>query len=349
VLEDLRKNTLFDYYLKDGKLYFEDKKAIQKESVAIKRFSEIDNIIDFSTSTSNDKRRINAITINKKSNDNSNDTSNDTEKNLQDVKSETLLTVDIKPEPQPCSPTTTVTHTDSDGNTYRLSPKIATVTVYWSPQIKDPVGNINLGYRKIKTIIETFNLDNEHSITLKGGINFLHDIKGVQEYPFNGHTYKQGYNTIALDKPMSGEVKVKYDTYILSGTIEASPTPKNIPINYTHFDKKVNKVHQIVEDGSYSPEPTTDAPYEMQLSMITDWGLSVDNATEKDITIEKYNTDTKTFESYGSTASDDFGDFTISLSSYGTYKLTTDATADPLYVDYYINKKDVYMDEVDCS
>ncbi len=317
VVSDLSKITGFEYYFYQGVLYFEDKKRIQKDDVAIKRFSEISDIIDFSTSTNKDEKKINKIYINKK---------DDTV-----FAAKPTIALDIKDSPQCCSPDDVKIFTDDDNNTYKINPVNAFFIVYFSPTIQLPKCNIEYEVGD-RILIEEYKLNNDEYVELMGGIDEIIAIEGVEN-----HTFKVGYNMLVFDKVEKGELKVTYKTKVLHGTIEHSKYPKNVNFLITHFNQKIDYTHKIELNGFYP------IPYDFTLNLMSDWGIDYSEAINKDITISKKSGDV--FVIVENHTSDSFGEMKFNINEYNTYKFELSGQ-EPLYLDWYINKKQIYMDEI---
>ena len=321
VIEDLKQFTLFQYYKKADKIYFENYKSISKDDKSIQKFNEISDLIDFSTTLNKDSKKINIIEFNKK-----------TDRNYKsDVVSEVSLKFVITPNPLPCSPDNVEIFTDDNNNHFKISPKNGVLNLYYSPLIIEP--KVNFEYKKIenKLVVEKYRLENDTSINVMGGIREIVDIKGVNHY-----TFKNGYNTIAFDKKYNGEFEISYKTDILYKVIPHNKYPKNVVFIAKLFDRKIKENFSYVLDGYYP------IPNNILVSLNSDWGLSSESAVNKKVKISKYKN--KVFVDYTTYTSDNFGEFLFNVTEYGTYKLSTDG-ADDLFLDYYINKKEFYMND----
>jgi len=317
VIEDLSKITGFDYYFYRGVLYFEDKKRINKEDKAVRKFSELTDIIDFSTSTNKDEKKINKIYINKKDD--------------KVFAAKPTIALEIKDSPQCCSPDEVLIYTDDEGNTYKINPQNAFFVVYFSPIIQIPKCNVlyEIGER---ILIEKFELNNDEYVELTGGIEEIIAIEGVKNYVF-----EKGYNLLVFDKVEKGELKITYKTKVLHGTIGHSKYPKNVNFLITHFNQKIDYTHKIELNGYYP------VPYDFTLNLMKDWGIDYAEAIKKQVTISRK--DGEVFAVMGTYESNAFGELEFSISEYNTYKFEMSGE-EPLYLDWYVNKKQIYMDEV---
>jgi len=322
LLNELMQIYRFEFFYRQGTIYFCDKKNINKNDVAVTKFSGIKDIESFNTSTDLFKKRVNKIVINKD------------DKFVN--KFESALKLEIKPNPQNTSPDEILIYTDDKGNKYKLAPQKAQFYVYYSPKA-DIIPEINLSYEiKEKTIVEKYELNNERYLKVTAHIKELLGVEGVDSY-----TYDIGDNLLIFDKEYTGEVKVSYKSDVLAGIIENSKYPKNINFNIKYLDRIINYTHKI-QLNYYYP-----LPYNLTLNTISDWGLSVDASINKTINISKYDTASSAFVAQGSTTSDEFGDFVINLTEYGTYRFDL-GTQEPLFLDYFVNKKNIYMNELNC-
>ncbi len=317
VIKDLSSITLFEYYYYRGVLYIEYKKIIQADDIAIQKFTSLSDIMDFSTSNNNDNKKITKIFINE----------NDTD----DLIAAPLINLEIKDTPQCCSPDEVIIYTDDSGNTYKISPVNATFLVYFSPTIQNPICNIpyQVGDR---IVVEDYILTNDNYVRVTAGINEIIAITGVENY-----TFKKGYNLLVFDNVVSGELKITYKTTVLYGSITHNKYPKQVTFNITHFNQAINYIHNIELNGYYP------IPYNFTLNLMKDWGLDYDKSINQTITITKKNDNV--FVNIATTTSNAFGEATFDISEYGTYKFEIE-NEENLYLDWYINSKKIYMDEV---
>ena len=316
VINDLSKITDFDFYFKGGIVYFEDKKRIKKDDEAVYRFSEYEDILNFSTSTNKDDKKVNKIVFNT---------------DLEPIVATPSILLDIKDSPQCCSPDEVKIYTDDDGNTYKISPVNAFFIVYYSPLVKKPHINIPCKSGE-RIVVEKFELQNDEFVRLSGGIKELIAVEGVSNY-----VYKEGYNVLAFDFVEKGELKVTYKTDVLYGTIEHSKYPKIVNFKIKHFNQIIDYDHKIELNGYYP------IPYKFILNLISDWGIDSSDAINRSVTISKKSGDV--FVIIGEFTSNSFGELEFEINEYGTYKFETD-NYEALYLDWYINKKNLFMDEV---
>jgi len=316
-IEDISKITGFDYYFYRGVLYFEDKKRINKDDTTVKKFSELTDIIDFSTSTNKDEKKINKIYINKKED--------------KVFTAKPVITLEIKDSPQCCSPDNVIIYTDDEGNTYKISPVNAFFIIYYSPTIQAP--NCNVAYETGERIlIEDYKLNNDEYVELTGGIEEIIAIEGVENYSF-----EKGYNLLVFDKVEKGELKITYKTKVLHGTIEHSKYPKSVNFHITHFNQVIDYEHKIELNGYYP------IPYDFTLNLMRDWGIDYGDAINKSVTISRKDGDA--FAVMGTYTSNAFGELEFNINEYNTYKFEMSGQ-EPLYLDWYANKKQIYMNEV---
>jgi len=315
VIANLSKITDFDYYFYLGTLYIEDKKTIQKDDVSTQR-SPSQDIIEFSTTTNTDKNKINKLFVNEKDNN---------------ITAEPIVNLDIKDTPQCCSPDEVVFYTDKNGDSYKISPVNAFYIVYYSPLTTKPTINMNTEEGK-RVVIENYQLENDNFVRLISGIDEIIAVEGVENYSF-----EKGYNVLVFDYVEKGELKITYKTKILYGTIQHSKTPKTINITIKHFNQIINYDHKIELDGYYP------IPYDFTLNLVSDWGLDYINAINKSVTIYKKSDDN--FVKIDDFESDSFGELEFNIEEHNTYKFETE-NQEPLYLDWYVNNKKIYMDEV---
>jgi hypothetical protein len=294
-------------------LYIEDKRVIKKDDKAVFRFNEIEHITSFSTTYTKDNI-INRVEI-----------------NLEDKKiiSTPTIALKIKNSPQCCSPDKVITYTDKDGNIYKINPVNAFFVVYYSPLIATP--KINLPAKKgERVLIETFKLNNDNFVRLTGGVKELIAVSGVENY-------KAVDNVLVFDKVKKGELKVTYKTDCLYGTVEHSKYPKVVNFYITHFNQVIDYDHKIELNGYYP------VPYEFTLNLCTDWGIDYIDAINKNVAISKKDGDV--FVELGEFTSNAFGELKFTINEYATYKFEME-NQEPLYLDWYINNKKIYMHEV---
>ena len=331
VVDELRAVYRFEYYYRQGTIYFCDKKAIDENDKAVAKFNEITDIESFNTSTDLFKKRIKEIKFNPIK-------EQDIKKEITAQNAPTVLKMQIEPSPQPCRPDETLTYTDDDGNTYKIAPQTAQFTIYYSPfaGFETPKVNMPVDY-KSKTLVEKYELNDEDELFLTAHIEWINKVEGVDSY-----YAEKGTNYIKFDKKYTGEVKISYNTDVIVGTIPNSPVTKEIPIKVTWRDREINFKHKIVLNGYYP------VPYDLTLNTISDWGLDADSSINKTIKVAKFDNNSKSFISQNDVTSDAFGDFTIHLESYGTYRFELSG-ADDLFLDYFVNKKEIYMTKKACQ
>jgi len=309
VINDLSKITDFDYYFYKGVLYFEDKKTIQKDDIPVAIFRDIEDIEEFNTTTNNDEPKINKLYINEKENDK--------------ILATPQIILDIKESPQCTSPDNIIVYTDSKGNKYKLKPINSLYYVYYSPLIGKPKTNMEVEFIENKVVIEEFELNNDNYVVLSGGIKEIIAVEGVSNYE-----YVKNYNVLTFDFVESGKLKISYYTDCYFGVIEHSKYPKNINMIFEFFNQKIDFIHKIEENGFYA------IPNTITISLIKDWGISADEAIFKEVN-----------SSFGVLQANAFGEIEINITRYGKYTFQTE-NYDNLYLDFYINSKKLYMDEI---
>ena len=316
VINDLSKITDFDYYFYLGTLYIENKKTIKEDDTSIQRFTALKDITEFSTTTNKDENKINKLFINEKD---------------DNIIAEPIVNLDIKDTPQCCSPDEVVYYTDDNGDNYKISPVNAFYIVYYSPLTTKPIINMNASEGE-RVVIENYKLENDNFVRLISGISEIIAVEGVENYSF-----EKGYNVLVFDYVEKGELKITYKTKVLYGTIEHSKTPKTINITIKHFNQIINYDHKIELNGYYP------IPYDFTLNLVSDWGLDYVEAINKSVTISKKSGDV--FVKIDDFESDSFGELKFNIEKYNTYKFETE-NQEPLYLDWYVNDKKIYMDEV---
>jgi len=328
VVEELRNLYKFDYYYQTGVLYFEDKKTISKEDTAIAKFNEIKNIEDFNTSTELFKKRVKKILFNPRKEENID----------QNEENHNILRLEIAKEPQPCSPDETLSYTADDGTIYKIGKELNTLHIYFAPNVGYTQPVANFPTKKItKKIFEKYILNNEDRLEVTGNISSIVALSGADVYNYNS-----GTNVITFNEKISGEIKVTYESVVYQATLESSKYPKTIPLKVTFLDRVINYNHEYVLDGYYP------LPYDLTLNVISDCGFG--DLTGKSVTISKYDSSSKAFvENNGmDTNVDDFDEFTIHLTEYGTYKIEIDGADEPVFLDYFVNREEIYKTEKGC-
>ena len=323
LLDSLVDFYRFEYFYRQGILYIQDKRAIQKDDIPIFTFSEIEDIEEFNTSTDLFKKKIKKIEFNPNE--------EVIEQNLPSLK------MDIKPDPQTTSPDNVLVYTDDNNNKYKLRPVKAQFIVYYSPITDNiPICNIDTELKE-KTNVESYILNNEDFLRVTGHIKELLGIEGVE----SGYSYNIGDNLILFDEKINGEVKISYKSDVLVGEIANSEYPKNVSIKVNYLNRKIDYIHKI-ELNYYYP-----IPYDLALNTISDWGLSADVSINQEIQVSKYDNDSGAFVNLTTINSDEFGDFIFHIDNYGTYRFDI-TNQEPLFLDYFVNKKKLYMNEVNC-
>jgi len=316
VVNELSKITDFDFYFNENKIIFEDKKIIKKDDEEVAKFNEIEDIESLNTATNKDNKKINTIYINLKKE--------------KIIAAEPQIVLDIKDSPQCCSPDEVKIYTDDDGNTYKISPVNSFYIIYYSPLFTKPITNLDVEEGS-RIVVEKFRLENDNYITLTGGIDELIDVEGVEEVEF-----KKGYNIVTF-KQTSGDMKISYKTNVLYGTFKNNKYPKNVSISIKHFNQILEYTHKYELNGYYP------IPFTFNLNLISDWGIDSNEAINKKIIISRKKGDV--FIKLAEHISDNFGDIYYYLDKYGTYRFDTE-NYNSLYLDWYINKKELKMDEI---
>ena len=316
VISDVSKITDFDYYFYNDTLYFEDKKVIKKDDTALATFRDIEDIEEFSTTINKDETKINKLFINKK--------------DVSNIIAEPIINLEIKDSPQCCSPDEVIIYTDDNGNKYKISPVNAFYIVYYSPLLKEPKINMNVESGE-RVLIENYKLEKDNFVRLTAGIKEVLAVSGVENW-----SYEEKHNVLVFDYVEKGELKISYKTNVLYGTIEHSKHPKEINIKITHYNQIIDYNHKIELNGYYP------IPYDFTLNLVSDWGIDYGEAINKDVTISKKSGDV--FVKIGDFTSDYFGELQFNIDEYNTYKFETE-NYEPLYLDWYVNNKELKMDE----
>jgi len=307
VIVGLATITDFDYYFYRGILYFEDKKTIQNSSVEVASFNEVEHILEISSNINTDAIKINKLYIN--------------EVNVENIVSEPKMLLDIRDTPQPCSPDSVLVFTDEDENKYRINPVNASFILYYSPLNVVPELNYTHEHGD-RILIEEFSLSDDSFVTLSGGIKETIAVSGVSNYDFT-----EGFNVLTFDKIAEATLKITYKTEVLHGVFPHSKTEKSIRVLATHYNQQIDYTHKIEFNGYYS------IPHTLVFSLVKDWGIDYGDAINKSVTINGV-----------PKMSNSFGELEVEITAYDKYTFET-PNQENLYLDYYINKKEFYMDE----
>ena len=124
---------------------------------------------------------------------------------------------------------------------------------------------------------------------------------------------------------------------MLYGTIPHSTTPKEVRFDITHYNQNINYPHKIELNGYYP------SPYNLKVNLMKDWGLDYDKSINKTITLSK-DDGTGVFVTVATYTSDSFGNFTLPISAYAHYKLST-ADATDLHLNYFVNDMKFFMSD----
>ncbi len=322
IIEDLREVFGFEYYYKDGIIYFEDKKDLTYKK-EVRKFSEVKDILSFSTSVNKEDKKINEVVINKKT----------------QTKTENKIKLLIDPSPQPCSPSDVLVYID-DGNSYKIPPKYAIFNIFTTH--KDMIDNLqinisdkNITYTKNqeKVLIEEYELNDENCFFVTAFINELIGYEIDDDIKLN---YEN--NLVKLNKKYTGIVKISYKTIAFIGQIPPFQYPKTIFFNITAQKEKLTYNHKLELNGYYP------IPYNLTISLIKDWGIDYENAINKEIIISKYDKDNDTFVKKTTTSSNEVGEFEFNITKYGIYRFDT-PNQEPLFLYYFVNKFEFCMDE----
>ena len=226
VITEITKITGLDYYFYKGELYFEDKKVINIDDEPIKEFNEIEDILDLSTSQTNNP--LNKVYI------------NEIDEHRVIAKPELEMEIDT----QKVAPDKVINLGDRV-----IAPQTANYKVYFSPITKTPT--FNRSYKKVlKKITQTFEVpDTWYYLKLKGGIKEIIDIKGVKNY-----TYEKGFNIIVFERE-DDEITITYTTYVLVGRVPSYSSTRTIKFLISHFNRYIDYDHKIeVDPNYYSPD-----------------------------------------------------------------------------------------------
>ncbi|MRJ06256.1 MAG: hypothetical protein C6I01_01890 [Epsilonproteobacteria bacterium] len=316
---ELSSITGFEFYWWEGTLHIEDKKRIEEDDTPIYQFDQIKNILEFNTSSNKEDPKISKLYINTTA--------------IENIEAEPTITLEINDSPQCCSPDNVLIFQDNDGNTYKMRPVNAFWVCYFSPTSTLP--QCNLPYEEgERIVIENYSLSpGDDYVKLAGGIDEIIAIEGVEN-----HSFIQGVNLLTFTPvEEETELKVTYKTRVLYGVINHSKYPKSVPFEVKHFNQIIKYTHQIELNGFYP------VPYDLTINLMRDWGVDYVNAINKTIQVAKKEGDVWVVK--GQIVSNPFGEAVLSIPEYGTYQLTMEGE-EPLYIDWYINKKSIYMDEV---
>lgn len=321
VVNELVATIGAEYYLKDGAVYFENKKIIEKDAKPIFTFDEINHLISLDTSV-DASPKIGKVIINPKEDE-------------QAVTAEPSMSLVIEPSPQPCSPSSVLTYTDDDGNIYKIHPKNAYFYIYYSPFFySEPRGNQS-AYSKTRNLVEEFDLIDDDRIELTGGVQFVNRIT-LNDQPVSDYYYKHGYNVLSFSKRKTGRLKISYGTWCLFGEIEHKSHPTQVVFDYKFLDLRLKYVHKIELNGYYPK------PYTLTISLQKDWGIPTQEAINKSVTLLKYDAQTKSYTQIGTTNANDFGDFSFKINEYGIYGFETSGY-ERLGLKYFVNHMSFFM------
>ena len=334
VVEELRNIFCFEYYYKQGKIVFEDKKAIQKEDESIANFDETKDIEAIAINSDIFKKRVGTIIINPKKFESVEyiNRAKEVGANIDWLEIEPKLTLEVHPSPQPCSPKTKQTIDLPDGSTYEIQPKSAKFTIYTSTFDEEISCNLPIEFAGEIELTETFSLNNERIVELKSGVKrIVSSTIPIDDDMIFG-------NRILFPEPLIGEVAIKYVTHIRSGIIEPSEEPKTILIQASFKDKKINYLHKIECTDYYRKIPA-----KLDLNIIKDFGMS---NVQQDIQLYKKDSSGE-YNFISSITPNQNGDFQLPINEYGSYMVKIGD--EKFYIDYYTNAFKIDKNSIDCQ
>lgn len=296
------------FWANDLGIFITDKFYIAKHAASALEFNE-DNIIDFNLSLSA-PQNIDTITFNDKN---------------EDIYSEAGLTAVIDPDPHPVTPREVLRYKDDEnGDIYVISPLRAVGKIFATPawEAKDiglnvPDASFFADYRAV----EEFELSEDICVKLTGFIKKLIAVsldgtplqfseQTAQEQ--HGNIYKD--NVLCFEGPLSGTLKVAYESNIYLFVCPARDLPSALNIKAEYKNLQIDHLHKY-EITKFYPKG-----YTHTFSLMRDF--DVDSAL---IAHASFKLGTQSF------SADPFGEVQIKFSDYGAYKLE-------LYLDAKLEK-----------
>lgn len=286
------------FWANDLGIFITDKFYIAKHAASALEFNE-DNIIDFNLSLSA-PQNIDTITFNDKN---------------EDIYSEAGLTAVIDPDPHPVTPREVLRYKDDEnGDVYVISPLRAVGKIFATPAWEAKDINLNVpdaSFFADYRAVEEFELSDDICIRLTGFIKKLIAVSldGTPIYfsaqttqEQRGNIYKD--NVLCFEGPLSGTLKVAYESNIYLFVCPARDLPSALSIKAEYKNLQIDHLHKY-EITKFYPKG-----YTHTFSLMRDF--DVDSAL---IAHASFKLGTQSF------SADPFGEVEIKFSDYGAYKL----------------------------
>ena len=286
------------FWANDLGIFISNKFYIAKHAVSAAEFNE-DNIIDFNLSLSA-PQNIDTIIFNDKN---------------EDIYSEAGLTAVIDPDPHPVTPREVLRYKDDEnGDVYVISPLRAVGKIFATPSweakdisINAPNSYFFAYYREV----EEFELSEDICVKLTGFIKKLIAVsldgtplqlseQTAQEQ--HGNIYKD--NVLCFEGPLSGTLKVAYESNIYLFVCPARDLPSALSIKAEYKNLQIDHLHKY-EITKFYPKG-----YTHTFSLMRDF--DIDSAL---IAHAGFKLGAQSF------SADPFGEVEVKFSDYGAYKL----------------------------
>lgn len=279
-------------------IFISDKFYIAKPAVSAAEFNE-DNIINFNLSLSA-PQNIDTIIFNDKN---------------EDIYSEAGLTAVIDPDPHPVTPREVLRYKDDEnGDVYVISPLRAVGKIFATPAWEAKDINLNVpdaSFFADYRAVEEFELSEDICVKLTGFVKRLIAVsldgtplqfseQTAQEQ--HGNIYKD--NVLCFEGPLSGTLKVAYESNIYLFVCPARDLPSALSIKAEYKNLQIDHLHKY-EITKFYPKG-----YTHTFSLMRDF--DVDSAL---IAHASFKLGTQSF------SADPFGEVEIKFSDYGAYKL----------------------------
>lgn len=319
---DILSAVSADVYIKNNTLYFAEKIYIHEDTNIL--FDESD-FLSFKVSSTPSKAK--SVTFNQ---------------SVNKIYSTPTLSLNVTPSPQPLSPSHPLTIKDDsdkeDIKTYVIKPTPALARLFFSPlNAYVSIAGATFKKRVNQKAIEGASMNGEYYLTVSGGIKSIKLIR-LNDRAISGYSFKSGYNVVYFNRPITGNLQIAYITDIYQKIFPTSQdSRKKIQIDIKMLNQSLSYTHTYTASGYYP------LPYYFEINFITDWGIDPNRAGRKGFSV--YKVLSKTKDKPGGnyvTRSDEFGDASITLTSYGIYKLKTSGYK-PLYITFYINSFSISM------
>lgn len=286
------------FWANDRGIFISDRFYITRDATPVMEFNE-DNIIDFNLSLSA-PQNIDTITFNDKN---------------EDIYSEAGLTAVIDPDPHPVTPREVLRYKDDEnGDVYVISPLRAVGKIFATPAWEAKDINLNVpdaSFFADYRAVEEFELSEDICVKLTGFIKKLIAVSldGTPIYfsaqttqEQRGNIYKD--NILCFDGPLSGTLKVAYESNIYLFVCPARDLPSALNIKAEYKNLQIDHLHKY-EITKFYPKG-----YTHTFSLMRDF--DVDSAL---IAHASFKLGTQSF------SADPFGEVEIKFSDYGAYKL----------------------------